>query len=205
MPRGAAVSAPSVQLPALAGVIRWGDLPVPYVAAWSSETTMRVGKDSLIGNRPALFRGGGRGKGKPIFGQMDEARTRVVVVNRLCQVCARPLRGVGYVADVPYGSVNGAPLVHEPPACRPCFQTALALCPGIARMAALPRMLFARVRRYDAILVTLAPAEGGDEELNRVLTAWRGEPVVGYARPALADYDVLSLAQSQRQETEATP
>lgn len=182
---------------ALAGVIRWGDLPVPYVAAWSSETTIRVGKDSLIGNRPALFRGGGRGDGKPLFGKMDEARTRVVVVNRLCQVCARPLRGAGYVADVPYGSAGRAPLVHEPPACLSCFRVALALCPGIARMAGQPRMLFARVRAYDTILVTLAPADGGDAELNRALGAWKGAAVVGYARPALTDYDVLSLADAE--------
>jgi hypothetical protein len=183
----------------LPGVIRWGQLPVPYVAAWSSETAVRIAPDPLLGKRPALFRDGRRGAGRPLFGRMDEARTRAVVCRRLCQVCAQPLREAGYVVDVPYGTSNGHPLVHEPPTCRRCFEVSVALCPGIARMASKPRVLVARVRRYEAVAVIIGPADeasGGDAQLNAALAAWKGAPPIGYVRPALVDYELIELPRA---------
>lgn len=183
-------SARSLDIP---GVIRWGGLPVPYVAAWSSETSLRIARDPLIENRWALFRGGRRGEGKPIFGQMDETRMRHVVCKRLCQVCTRPFGDQAYVIDHIYGTYNGAPLINEPATCRRCFEYSVQRCPGIARMAGQPKTIVARVRRYNTIAVEVGPAEGPDADLNlnELLLSWKKERPISYVRPALVDYDVL--------------
>jgi hypothetical protein len=73
------------------GVIRWGNLPVPYVAAWSSEARIIVRPDPLLSGAPGLFRDGRRGEGRPLFGKMSEARVRRVVREQRCQVCAQVL------------------------------------------------------------------------------------------------------------------
>lgn len=179
----------------LAGVIRWGDLPVPYVAAWTSEATMVIRHDTLMGE-PAIFRTGRRGEGKPIFGKMDESRVRAVVRGKKCQVCARPLGKESFVLDTPFGRYGTAPIMHEPMACEPCFRLSLALCPGIARLRMRPRAFAAVVRAYECIASHVQPWHGpeGDAELNRVLGEWTGGAVVGHLRCALIDYDLLDLA-----------
>jgi hypothetical protein len=186
------------------GVIQWGELPVPYVAAWSSETAAYVARDAVIGNRPAIHRSGRRGDGRPVFGKMNERRTRRVVVEHRCQVCADPLRGEGFVIDIPYArTVGGDPLVMEPPSCDRCFRVALSLCPGIARLEGKRRLLVARVRDYVPYLVTIDVVDnGGTPDIQAALLAWRGDkPVVGYVRPALTEYDVLSFDEVRRRRS----
>ena len=181
-------------LPELRGVLHWGTVPVPYVAAWSSETTPVVRADPLLHGDAGIFRNGRRGEGRPILGKMDEARTRRVVIGRLCQVCARPLGAEGYVADIPMGRAGRFPLVHEPPACRRCLTVALARCPGLERRRAHPRFLVARVRAYTVAYAALKPTPEGDPALNAALAAWKGKPPVGYARAVLTRYEPISLA-----------
>jgi hypothetical protein len=103
-----------VSSPRIPSVRYWGKLPVPYVAAWSSEESIHVGRDPLLGGRPALFRGGTRGIGTPMFGKMDESRVRRVVLLRLCQICDGPIGPTGYVVDTIKGAVGGDPLLSEP-------------------------------------------------------------------------------------------
>lgn len=175
-----------------AGVIRWGKLPVPYVAAWSSEQGWRVDVDPVVG-KPCLFVAEGRrGLGTPMFGKMDPARVRRVIAKRLCQVCAQPLGLFGYVADVVLTRQGGHPVVNEPPACRRCFALAVLQCPGIERQRAKRGFLAAAVTRYQPLLVLLQPAADGDAALNRVL---ENRKVYGYARPALVDYQPINLAE----------
>jgi hypothetical protein len=115
-----------VSSPRIPSVRYWGKLPVPYVAAWSSEESIHVGRDPLLGGRPALFRGGTRGIGTPMFGKMDESRVRRVVLLRLCQICDGPIGPTGYVVDTIKGAVGGDPLLSEPLSCLGCFLTRLA-------------------------------------------------------------------------------
>lgn len=191
--RGDAMTAAALQIPP--GVIRWGQLPVPYVAAWSSEQAIVIRRDALLGGRPAVFRDGGRGLGTPMFGKMSEERNRRVVLRAHCQVCNRPLRGAGYVFAPMVGHASGAPVVTEPLACEGCFRLSLAACPGIARLQSHPRALAARVRRFSPIMVTLRPAEGGDALLNHALASYAGPPPVGTLKIAVQDYDILAPAE----------
>lgn len=68
-----------------------GGLPVPHVAAWSSERTERVSRDihltRLGWNGPATFSSGGQGEGRAVLGEMEPARQRRAVLDRRCQVC----------------------------------------------------------------------------------------------------------------------
>jgi hypothetical protein len=176
------------------GVIRWGELPVPFVASWSSESEIFISVDPTI-NAYGVFRRGLRGEGRPLFGQMDESRVRRVVTERLCQVCALPFGKFGYVVEAPTGTYRGRfPVINEPLSCEGCFTQALALCPGITRILEKPRGFAARVRNYERIASTLTKADGphANEELNRALDAWVGPPPIGYLRLALTDYDILS-------------
>jgi hypothetical protein len=178
----------------LRGVLYHGKLPVPYVAAWSSETGIAIRTDVLAGHRPAIYRTGERGKGVPMFGKMDESRVRRVIIERLCQVCARPLGDTGYVVDSIKGEMDRRPLLSEPLSCLRCFNVALALCPGIARMKGGARTIGIRCRTYDAVLATVRKFEGdnGDPVLNAALDAWTGAPPVGYAKYVPNDYAVMN-------------
>jgi hypothetical protein len=179
---------------AIPRVTYWGKLPVPFVAAWSSEITIRIEPDPVIGGRPALFRSGRRKDGTPKFGKMDESRVRFVMAQRRCQVCAESLRGVGYVVDTIKGSVGRDPLLSEPLACLRCFRVAVALCPGIPTLRESARAIVVRCTSYDLIAATVAPFEGGDPELNAALAFWHGEPPVGYTKFAPREYELLPMA-----------
>lgn len=189
------------------GVIQWGDFPVPYVAAWSSESVPMVRMDKLLYPSMAIFRNGRRGLGRPMFGRMDESRARQVVLQRLCQVCARPLRSRPFVCDVPYARAEGRyPLLKEPASCERCFYIALGLCPGIARMLEDPKVVVGIVRAYAPVAVTLGPVEGGDPVLNQLMErhAREGTQVIGYVRAAIIEYDALDPAVLLRMATTHT-
>jgi len=182
--------------PRIPSVLYWGKLPVPFVAAWSSEETIHVAPDPVAGGRPALFRGGTRGLGTPIFGKMDESRVRRVVLRRRCQICAGPLGGAGYVIDTIKGAVGASPLLGEPLSCLRCFRVAIALCPGIARLRGGPRAIVVRCTNYQPVIatVTVYEGEGCDPVLNAALRAWKGVAPIGYAKYAPSEYDVLPMA-----------
>jgi len=181
------------------GVIRHGNLSVPYVAAWSSEAEPEIRREPLLGGRPALFRSGGRGDGTPLFGRMDEARCRQVVLRRPCQVCARPLDD-GWVIDDDRSAHAARPILREPPSCSHCFVLALQSCPGLRRTLAAPppRLIVARVARYSPVVSLLRPVEGGDPALNALLADWTGYPPAGTCSVQLERYDLLPMAYVRR-------
>jgi hypothetical protein len=183
-----------VKPPTIPGVLYWGNLPVPFVAAWSSEDAVRIAPEPLLARKPAMFRSGRRGLGTPMFGKMDESRVRRVILRRLCQVCAGSLASAGYVLDTIKGAVGGDPLLSEPLSCLRCFRAALALCPGIAQMRDATRAIVVRCTDYEPVIATVRAVEGGDPALNAALARWTGEPPAGYAKYAPRKYEVLPMA-----------
>lgn len=189
------------------GVIRWGEIPVPYVAAWTSEKEIIFKPEPLVEHKLAVFRDGRRGDGKPLFGQMSEERTRAAVIKSFCQVCTTPLKGEGYASDRVMGNDGmGAPIINEPLTCRRCAKYSLEHCPGIARLrdpgplgaqarvpVTNPRFILARVRYYRMVVGYLQPVEGGTQELNDAFKRYNHPgPIVGPVRPALVDYDIIT-------------
>lgn len=191
--------------PTIPGVLYWGKLPVPFVAAWTSEDAIYVAPEPLIAHKPAIFRSGLRGLGMPMFGKMDEARVRRVILRRLCQVCAGSLGGTGYVVDTIKGAVGRDPLLTEPLSCLRCFRVALALCPGIARMREASRAIVVRCTEYQSVIATVAYLEGGDPALNGALKGWKGEPPVGYAKYAPKQYEILPMAWLDSADARGAP
>jgi hypothetical protein len=68
-----------------------GGLPVPHVAAWSSEHIERLDRDPYLARLgcsvPAVFSAGSAGEGRAVLGEMEPARQRRSVIDRRCQVC----------------------------------------------------------------------------------------------------------------------
>lgn len=137
-----------------------GGLPVPYVAQWSSERTLKSARDPLLTRlgvtAPAAYSTGELGQGQPDFGVMEPSRQREVALLVRCQVCrAQLLPGRRYepaenhpvwLADLRSPSAAGdvafggsairigrrlRPLIFEPWICELCLAYALQVCPGM--------------------------------------------------------------------------
>lgn len=110
-------------------------LPVPYVAAWSSEMDgeWEIRPDPILRGMNAWFaKNGGIGDGKPVLGKMDPTRVREVVINELCQVCRKKLGKHRFAPNLgrshPYMT-----LLSEPWACLSCAKLAEEFCPGLKK------------------------------------------------------------------------
>jgi hypothetical protein len=118
-------------------------MPVPWIAAWSSERENRITRCPMVGM--AVFTKGRQGEGRPVFGEMHPARQRQAVIRGLCQTCGERLPDRGplllavvdaHVRDVT--GQGGRVLVIEPFACRDCLSYSVKVCPGLVRAATLP-------------------------------------------------------------------
>lgn len=148
--------------PALARRPKDRGLPVPYVAAWSSERGAIVlrrerNQSAPPGRRWTCHTGGREGRGSADFASMHPARSREAAELELCQVCATPLAysgrwlicwptehdmdtvGPAIRARMAEAEAKGLPfdctMVTEPPMCRPCAAYVLTVCPGVGRKA----------------------------------------------------------------------
>lgn len=114
-------------------------LPVPFIAAWSSEHWDVARFDPIV-NKWALFTAGRYGRGKPCFDVMNEPRQREVVMRGLCQVCnvrlerdpltSRPV-GVLPASVLNEGSqhdAEGRVVTAEPLLCRACGEYVVEHC-----------------------------------------------------------------------------
>lgn len=143
-----------------ASPLTWGRnrLPVPYVAAWTTETPSVGGALTI---RP---RGGGLayrdeepadrdrhgvlwsrvphapGVGKPDFRVMHPGRQRRAMLHRLCQVCGGPAshtsRGWLFLTQRPESTELSAAwpegaLSAKPPVCESCAHLAVRYCPHL--------------------------------------------------------------------------
>lgn len=121
----------------LAHVLRsTGGLPVPFVAAWSSEQDYVIRPDALVRGEPSVFSSGRRGDGEPLFGEMEASRQRHCVLKRRYQVCNHrcpdglAVDGPGLGQDAVVG-IDAARAILEPWVCAPCLEYALRVCPGL--------------------------------------------------------------------------
>lgn len=122
-------------------------LPVPHIAAWSSEHWSAARWDPVLpGRQMALFTAGRQGRGSPCFDVMNEPRQRRAVMLGRCQVCDDPLprhertsRPTGWLpASVlvteELGHLDdGTPVTAEPLCCRSCAEFVVEHCCVLAR------------------------------------------------------------------------
>lgn len=168
----------------------WRGIPVPYIALWSSEEYSHIGPDKNAADYVSIFRGGVRGEGEPVWGEMHEARQRETVSTCRCQVCNCKLKGaVAYAMDVPQTLRDGRvdrPLLLEPPICKRCAAITLKFCPGNKRRQEMGKLQCFQVMEWTPVAQVLQHAEGGTESLNAVLKP--GETCVGLLKYALRVY-----------------
>lgn len=188
-----------------------GGLPVPHVAAWSSERWGAIRFDPLVG-RQAIFTTGRQGRGRALFGVTNEERQRACMVRRLCGVCAAPLEGPGWwpnhdrlieqKADVDGRTYD---VTHEPPCCHTCATWSATGCAAIGRRT--PNLL--RVDAGSFVLQLIDPSrapgrhdprfDGPDnaaerERLGRI--ARRHGGAVGYVKLVIVASEVVDLEPS---------
>ena len=164
---------------------RGREVPVPWVASWTSETGPVVRFDRLV-DGPATFFVGTQGEEEPIFGKMDPARQRRAALQGLCQVCGKKLGRRKVLIEVGreilQGPYAGRVASMEPPTCVGCAADAVEFCPGVHR--ARPRLLQVRRLGYIKTLVREAPGE-----------TWEGydpaDPPVSYVSVVALDYEVI--------------
>jgi hypothetical protein len=137
-------------------------VPVPYIAAWSTERESDVASGDLV-LRTDLFTGQVRlrycdeqagdrdrhgvlwhrvawvpGAGRPLFADVHTVRQRRAMSRALCQVCAGP--GEIWMTPALLWDAHlsehapGAPYpTNDPPLCRSCARLAARFCPELVR------------------------------------------------------------------------
>jgi hypothetical protein len=177
--------------------LSWRGIPVPYIAAWSSEKERYISEDNNAGGKLAVFRTGRRGDGDPMFGKMDEARQREAIARRRCQVCRVKLSGEqSFALDINYNSVkDSTPVIQEPPVCKSCARLALTICPGNRRRREHGELLAFEVYEYEILMQLLGPHYGPecDKAFNELVADCH--PVVGYLKAALTRYRAVSIEE----------
>lgn len=128
-------------------------LPVPFIAAWSGEQTIKRritwGPDGIAyadeepGDRDqhgVLWNGRAQahGAGRPRYGEVHPARQRDAMEHLLCQVCGAPAdqdeHGTLWLLEDSRADWSGWPedaLTTHPPVCAPCARQAAGLCPHL--------------------------------------------------------------------------
>ena len=120
------------------GILRYGAMPVPYVALWSGEQGhTHVAHCPHIG-RLALCDVDRRGSGKPVFGKPHMGRQRELILNDLCDLCAKPLKGrtkvsLSHAREVLSGGDGPAVMQVEPMVHKDCAIICVEHCPSLKR------------------------------------------------------------------------
>lgn len=144
-------------------------LPVPTVAAWSSEHWASTRMDPCAGGRWALFTAGRQGRGRPCFDVVNEPRQRRALHLARCQVCDDPLpRGTnGAFGYLPASTLtveshgrleDGTPVTHEPLCCGPCAEYVTERCCHLRRHGA--GLLLIRLCDVQRIMQFIDPLAG---------------------------------------------
>lgn len=183
--------------------LSWGSVRVPYTTLWTEERDNRQPQlryERWAGKRLAMLCDGINkpGAGKPVFGALHGTRTRLVVRDRLCQMCLRPIpaTAVGFNQ----GQVlRGRPLLRDGLPMHPaCAMEAVRACPGMARQEEAGTLRIWRCQRdawdFAPVLNRFRlPAHGGNTAINALLLDSR-EPVYSGPDILLATWARLSLS-----------
>ncbi len=174
--------------------ILWGDVPVPYAAAWSAEEgRFTIGTCEHTG-RVCLLQTESRGEGKPVFGKPHNNRQREVVMRGLCDICAKSLKTCTKVSlshvrpvETPQGVMVSQvePLLH-----RRCAALSLRHCPSLRRDVRNGTLFVRQVTRYTVLLAELTPEAIAEftGQTHHTRSGARHTGIYGHAKVALLDW-----------------
>lgn len=182
-------------------LLRWGNVVVPWTAAWSSEASRDrnfIRTEKLDGRGLRFLCEGidSPGVGKPLFKVLHNDRCRTVLKLRICQICRRPLPDD--VICMNQGELEGMyPLINDGlPMCSSCAALALAQCPGLQRAEAAGRLRIWRVSTWLHAPVLIGPKseeQGGNPHVNALLARERG-PVFSGIKLVLTRFRRMSAS-----------
>jgi hypothetical protein len=153
------MSAPDRHAPPVPVPWTYKGVPVPYIAAWSTERESDIASGDLVlrtevstgrahRDEHALDRdrhgilwhrvAWAPGQGKPLFADVHTTRQRRVMSRALCQVCAGPAEiwmtpALLWDAHLAQHGPRAPYPTNDPPVCRRCASLAAACCPELAR------------------------------------------------------------------------
>lgn len=135
--------------------LMYGNIPVPYSAAWTEENTFTIGYCPYAGGSDALNQIDAPAQGRPTFATPHMNRQRESLFKGLCDICACSMRNRTKVSmsEERWTDVQGVkmPLVVEPLCCRVCARIALAQCPHLKRRIADREIIIRQVYKYDVV------------------------------------------------------
>ncbi len=143
-------------------ILKWGTVPVPYAALWSAEQGhMHVATCPHI-RHLACCDIDARGQGKPIFGKPHMGRQREIVVNDLCDLCARPLKlrtriSLSHARPVVTGARGACVMQVEPLVHKACARICIEHCPSLKRDIAAGTLIVRQVIRHRHQIALLTP------------------------------------------------
>ena len=116
----------------------FGNVPVPYTAAWEAEEHSIYLGTCPYAKRTALRQRHARGGGRPLFGSPHMDRQREAIACDLCDLCGRPLKNRTKVslsqarprmnAAQPMDVLQVEPLLHKE-----CAAICMHHCPSLRR------------------------------------------------------------------------
>lgn len=166
-------------------IYRYGDLPVPWTVAWSSEEEFYVDQCPWF-KVPVICQKSAQGQGVPKFGQPHAMRQRQVMYQGLCDLCAKPLMNRTKVSlsgtvklSIFEFVVQGEPLLH-----RECALESFKHCPSLKRQAANGRLNIRQIFQYRAKLTPAGPDDRAKVPLCKL-------PLLG----ALAVIEIMSQTE----------
>lgn len=110
---------------------RFGNAPVPWNAAWTSEEFYEVRPCRWVGGRLALWSPHRPGEGKPVFAKPHSVRQRRSIAEMRCTVCGE-LTPVTDRWWFKLGDIReGWFMTTEAPVHRKCADFSLAACPHL--------------------------------------------------------------------------
>jgi hypothetical protein len=143
-------------------LITYGSVPVPYSVLWSDEDTNTIEADPMVRGQFAMCNPSSRGQGKPMFGKPHMQRQREVVINGLCDLCAKPLKGRTKVslshAKVRAGAEGLCVMQVEPLLHKECAAISMLHCPSLKRDIRDGGLNVRLVTRYQVQLAQLTAA-----------------------------------------------
>lgn len=119
--------------------IFWGNMPVPYAAAWTGEDELFLGPCPYAGNATglkAIRQVQARGVGKPTFGKPHMDRQREAIAHDLYDLCGKPLKNrtkvsLSQARPQPHAVNPGDVLQVEPLLHRECAAISVQHCPSL--------------------------------------------------------------------------
>lgn len=139
--------------------LMYGNIPVPYSAAWTEENTYFLAPCPWVNSQRqykgllALHQKSAPAQGRPTFAKPHMNRQRESLFKGLCDICAMPMRNRTKVSmsEERWTDVQGVkmPLVVEPLCCRGCARVALTQCPHLKRQIQSGQIIVRQVYKYD--------------------------------------------------------